>query len=29
MGQFTKIINAIMQIIELIKSFFGKINVQE
>lgn len=29
MGQFTKIINAIMQIIEMIKSFFGKINVQE
>lgn len=29
MGQFTKIINAIMHIIETIKSFFEKINVQE
>lgn len=29
MEQFTKIINAIMQIIEMIKNFFGKINVQE
>lgn len=29
MEQFTKIINAIMHIIEMIKNFFEKINVQK
>ena len=29
MVQFTKFINAIMQIIDKIKSFFGKINIQK
>ena len=29
MVQFTKFINAIMQIIDKIKNFFGKINIQK
>ena len=29
MVQFTKFINTIMQIIDKIKSFFGKINIQK